>query len=159
MILVLLQNAWSKKPRTNWKREMWLRALAQSRTGRRLFKALSDLPEHEIYFENTTRAVGTSAGSKPRIDYDHVREVLQKHTWDFVIACGKQAEQAAREEWDGKMLVIPHPAYRVATNALFASAGLAINRFRQTGSFYQDMGRIALRQRRGSIEVEHLIIV
>jgi hypothetical protein len=62
---------------------------------------------------------------------------------EVVIACGRQAEQALQVLWEGPLLVVPHPAARILTNAAYARAKAL---FTPTYT-----GRYALRQRRGTI--------
>lgn len=114
--LVLLQNAWSPfYAGQEWPRESWLRALQQSRSGKRLAQMFVDTDA--IWFDNTTPKCGDSPDSVLPIDKDHVLKLLLKGP-KVVIACGKQAAKAS-QRWMGFRILIPHPASRLVTNHLF----------------------------------------
>lgn len=105
---------------------------------------------------------------KPPADLAHMRTALLEHSGGFrldsglniwadsfpasagvVVACGKQAERALAECWDGPLLVVPHPAARVLTDALYCRGyellrcGLA--------------GKVTLRQERGRISEQVIV--
>jgi hypothetical protein len=152
LALVLLQNAWSTyyqwvdsgwpvparlDPDRVWRRGAWLAAFHHSRSGRRWRTILEPaLPDIRFHFDNTTpRVAGESAGAHPP-DRDYVGALLAGgghlgRAPDLVVACGKQAARAAQSAWGGQLLVLPHPAHRVLTDALMYQARLAL----ETGDF------------------------
>ncbi len=130
-----------------------------------------------VRFENTTPDVAAKSSGKLPADPVHITRALCHSRWPgnlsphpfrdvgedhecwfvrqvdwlnsgAVVACGKQAEAALGRIWPGPLLVVPHPASRVLTDALYRrgyeilSAGLT--------------ERIALRQGRGEI-IEELL--
>jgi len=122
--LLFLQHAWSSLyAGRHWPRRSWLRALKRSRSGRRLGRLIADLDDgladpYEIC-HNTTSLVGETPASKLPADPIHIRSLLARYKPGAVIACGRQAEAALCELWDGPLLVVPHPAARRLTDALF----------------------------------------
>ena len=64
------------------------------------------------------------------------------------VASGGRVERALLNAWDGPLLAIPHPASRVLTTGLLVQTRLCL----AEGVW----GRHALRQRRGSVELETL---
>lgn len=115
-IVVFLQNAWSPVyAGRRWPRESWLRALARSRTGKRLIYLVDDLS----VCENTTPVVGEKPGSIVAPDNGHILSVLAERAPDVVVTCGRQAEKALGWIWSGPMLAIPHPAVHGISNNLY----------------------------------------
>lgn len=115
--LIFLQNAWSPiYAGGHWPRKSWLRALARSRSGQRLRLIVGD--EFDVV-ENTTPIVGETPDSVIAPDYDYVREIIKKREPEIIIACGKQAEEVLLEVWDGRLIVVPHPAYRLLKNEVY----------------------------------------
>ena len=148
-LVVFLQNAWSPLyAGGEWPRRSWLRALARSRSGRRLQLLLGDRYDLE-QCENTTPLVGASASSIVPPQPAHIVEVLERRAPAVVVACGKQAEAAIAPLWPGALLVVPHPAARVLTDALYLRGAELL-----AGEL--DGRRLALRQRRGNVELEDL---
>jgi hypothetical protein len=148
--LGILQNAWSPvHAGGNWNRESWLRALAESPTGRRL-KILEELtPSVSWWWDNTTPLVGASAASVIPADPAHVRRLLKDLVPEVVVTFGKQAERVVREVgWDGPWFVLPHPAYRVVTDSLFAVTAGVIEAGTRSG-------RTEIRQGKGSVQIIH----
>lgn len=139
--ILFLQNAWSPvyAGRT-WPRDSWLVALKRSRSGQRLRVLIDDF---EIC-ENTTPIVGGTPDSVIPADENHIREILKRREPQVIIACGKQAEIALSNIWNGSLLAVPHPSHRLLTNELYSQARLLL------ASDY--IGRIALRQMRGCVE-------
>lgn len=122
--VIFLQNAWSPRYAGGvWPRAWWVAALSRSRSGQRLSFMIGDAFDR---CENTTPIVGATPGSIVPPDFDHIRQVLSERDPRLVITCGKQAEEALTQVWGGSMLILPHPAYRVVTNALFIRAGQLI---------------------------------
>lgn len=140
-VVVFLQNAWSPfYAGGKWPRASWLAALAGSRSGRRLRLLIPD-PDR---CENTTPIVGATPGSKVPPDPEHITNVLERRRPRVVVACGRQAEAALVRLWEGPLLVVPHPAARVLTDALYRQARRMLDAGLEE--------RIALRQRRGHVE-------
>lgn len=140
-IVVFLQNAWSEFYAGHiWPRPSWLRALTRSVTGKRLMKMIDNLD----LCEETTPEVAPTASGKLPPDEAHIRAVLARRQPMLVVACGKQAEEALSRIWTGPLLVVPHPAARNLTNALYLEARALIE-----SGFAE---RAALRQGRGKVE-------
>lgn len=130
-----------------------------------------------VRFENTTPEVAVESSGKLPPDPAHITRALSASRWPgnlsphpfrdvgedhecwhirqvdwlnsgAVVACGKQAEAALRKIWPGPLLVVPHPASRVLTDALY----------RRGYELLSDglTERIALRQGRGEILEEVL---
>lgn len=143
-LLVLLQNAWARRPMEHWDHDWWLDALRNCRTGGRLCRVVGE-DWVGIEFDNTTPKVGVGSNSKLPPDDAHVLALLDRVRPNVVLACGDQAEKTAQRLWGGNLLCIPHPAMRVLTNALLDKA-------RET--LYGPVpfaGRVALRQGKGFI--------
>ncbi len=139
--LVLLQNAWSPLYAGDiWPRDSWLKALHRSRSGQRLSVAFPD-PE-AVWYDNTTPQVAEEPNGVMAPDLDHVRALLTQEP-PFVVACGKQASAVARALWPGRLLVTPHPAYRLVTDELFRRLALEIAR--------NTFGRMEFFQLRGAV--------
>lgn len=124
MIVAFLQNAWSPfYAGGTWPREHWLRALHRSRSGQRL-AVLTKAAGLEIWFDNTTPIVGTEPSSIVEPDPKHIQDVIASTEATSIIAMGKQAAEAVRPFLGPRaMLIVPHPAYRCLTNALYEKAG------------------------------------
>jgi len=152
-IVGFLQNPWTIKEYegvnfgkpTGRARQGWLYNLSWCASGKRL-KRFSDL---DIHWENASW-VGTAVAGKAPPDREHILDVLACEKPDVVLVCGKQAESAVVELWDGALLVIPHPTSRTLTNKLLDEAEELL-RFTML-----DTDRIALRQRKGYVEEEYL---
>lgn len=143
--LVFLQNAWSSTyANREWPRESWLRALARSRSGQRLRIMINDLES----CQNTTPCCGATVSSKLEPDHDHIKMLLAYTHPKAVVACGAQAEKALVELWPGPLLVVPHPAHRLLTNALYRRARTLLTNGLTS--------RLALRQLRGDFKLERL---
>lgn len=144
-MIVFLQNAWSPVyAGTVWPRPSWLRALARSRSGRRLRLMIDDFK----VVHNVAPICGKKPSSVTEVNQGHVRRVLEAHKPEVVVACGTHAELACRLWWHGPLLCVPHPAHRVLTNALYAHA----RRLLDEGFAL----RYALRQERDGVHVEVL---
>jgi len=148
-VVAFLQNAWSPHyAGREWPRPSWLRALERSRSGKRL--ARLKLP-WEAY-HNMTAEVGATPDSVKYADPYHVRRVLAARGPGLVLALGGLPEACLRFEWEGPLLVLPHPASRTLTNALLdRAAGMVM-----AGVETWTHDRLALRQRRGHSELEVL---
>jgi hypothetical protein len=143
-IVIFLQNAWSGiYAGGTWPRPSWLRALERSRSGQRLKILVDDLS----ICENTTPLVGATADSVVPPDREHICAVLAARKPDIVVACGRQAELALLDIWNGSLLAIPHPAHRLVTNALYQQARSMLTKLNT---------RVALRQRNGHVITEQL---
>lgn len=149
-VVCFLQNAWSPLyAGREWPRESWLRALRDSRSGKRLRLLI----QNPGWCHNTTPVVGSTPSSKPPADLKHVEFVLRDRKPEIVIACGKQAHEALRVvlrrlEWtEIGLIVVPHPAARVLTDKLYHEAAEELARQREG-----ERRKIEFKQRRGSVE-------
>jgi hypothetical protein len=153
-VVGFLQNAWSPVyAGGTWPRPSWLRALELSRSGQRL-RVLEQAarggvgPALDFWWDNTTPLVGAEPSSVLPPDLVHMGLVLVEQCPDTVLLFGRLAADAfASISWKSPppaIIVVPHPAYRVVTNALYERAGELVARgFR---------GYIRLRQGRGVVE-------
>jgi hypothetical protein len=122
-VVAFLQNAWSSEMAgRHWPREDWLSALHASRSGQRI-RTVESLAKLAVWWDNTTPEVGDNPDSVLPPDRDHITRVLVEQRPTAVLAMGKQAAAVVAELWDGPLLVVPHPTYRVVTNRLYAAAG------------------------------------
>jgi hypothetical protein len=121
MIVCLLQNPWSPHYEgRKWPRQSWLKALWASRSGQRLRRLFPD--PTQVWFDNTNPiATGTPSGVLPP-DLDHVKRMLKRQKPTVVVACGRIAEYVSMGMWDGRLMLVPHPAYRLLTNKLIDTA-------------------------------------
>lgn len=144
-LVVFLQNAWSPVYAGGmWERTSWLRALQRSRSGLRLRLLIDDFD----LCENTTPMVGASPDSVIPPDEAHILAILERRSPRVVVACGKQAEDALSRLWDGALLALPHPAYRVLTDSVYREARSMLQ-----ADF---SSRLALRQLRDGVSREAL---
>lgn len=144
-MIIFLQNAWSPVyAGTIWPRRSWLRALASSPSGRRLKLLTDDLS----VVHNVSPICGLGPSSVMTPDEKHVTAILEICTPRVVVACGTHAERTLVALWKGPLLALPHPAYRVLTNALYEYARKLI----EPG--FND--RLRVRQLRNSLHVEPL---
>lgn len=126
-VLVVLQNAYDKGSLGGgWSRARWVKEFSTSRSGCRLSVMLGDNLKWCRY-ANTTPAVGRGPDSVLPPSPAHIRRVLKRVEPLVVVACGRQAEAVCSAEWPGDLLVIPHPTFRVLTDALLAEAGRLLN--------------------------------
>ncbi len=145
LVQVFLQNAWSPfYAGGTWPRSSWLKALAASRSGQRLRTLTAGVA---VRYDNTTEQVAAVSSGRMPPDLAHVTEMLKREP-AVVVACGKQAEEVLRKLWAGPLLVVPHPAARVLTDALYARG----NELLRAGFD----GRVALRQGRGEVREEDI---
>ena len=146
-IVGFLQNPWTGRRwqghnlgrPTGAERRHWLFNLSQCASGKRLRR----FAEFGIYYENASW-VGTSVSGKADADVAHILHVLNTQEPDVVIAFGKEAEKALVVLWSGPLMVLPHPASRTLTNALYDRASSLLR-----SGFVR---RAALRQRKGYVE-------
>jgi hypothetical protein len=139
---VFLQNAWSRTyAGRRWPRTAWLRALQGARSGQRLRLLIDDF----AVCYNTTLDVGPTPESRLPPSPDYIRAILRRCRPEVVVACGRQAEAALVELFDGPLLAVPHPASRVLTDDLYRRARALL-----TPAY---SGRYALRQRRGYVDI------
>lgn len=145
IVIIFLQNPWSPVyAGTVWPRRSWLRALARSRSGRRLKLITDDLG----VVHNVAPLCAAKASGITPVDPQHVEAIIESYAPDAVVACGRIAEAALVALWAGPLLCIPHPAHRVVTNELYEFASKIL-----AGGL---LDRLALRQRRGGIELQKL---
>lgn len=129
--LIVLQNAWRPKGRGKWAYDSWITALERSRAGQRLRTMLDWICDRGMpwasattfYLTNSTPEIGDNPDSKLPPDLGHLREEIQIYKPDVIVPCGTQACKAVLEIWEGSVLCVPHPAYRLLTNRLYARAG------------------------------------
>lgn len=115
-VVVFLQNAWSPLyAGSKWPRKSWLRALARSRSGQRIRLMIDDYD----LCENTTAEVAATPDGVCQPDCEHIADVIERRKPSLVICCGKQARTALELVWSGKMIAVPHPAYRLLTNEVY----------------------------------------
>jgi hypothetical protein len=128
-VVGFLQNAWSGLyAGDTWPRESWLRALAQSQSGRRL-RFLSNLcPDIDFWWDNVTEIVGATPDSVVPASKFHIRSVLKEQKPELVIAFGIHATKALLPFKEYPLLCLPHPASRTLTNKLYKRAAYFINR-------------------------------
>ncbi len=150
-VVVFLQNAWSALyAGDRWPRDSWLKALQRSRSGQRLEVleasyeiAAGDSKDSEFWYDNTTPIVGGSPDSVVPADHRHIREVIKSIGPRAVVACGRLAHAAVRPLWTGPLLLVPHPAHRVLTNALYRQAGeILAGKFDGVIELKQEKGRV-----------------
>lgn len=182
ILLVVLQNAYDKgRLKRGYNPSSWRKEFERSRTGERLREALPDRFQWQskgpsryawdIRYTNASPVLGKGPDSKPRPNLAHLRRRLKAVGPTVVLACGKMAEGAILQIWDGPLIVIPHPASRVLTEELTERAKKmleAIGVFISHPNLRKgwvgdnalvaeaDIPRFALRQRRGFSEVEAL---
>lgn len=142
--VVFLQNSWSPVyAGRHWPRESWLRALERSRSGKKLKIMIGD---DLSVVHNTTLEVGPTASSICKPDLQHMSAVLFTERPKLVIACGRQAEKAVSEVWDGSLIVVPHPACRWLRDEFYERVRKLINLF---GSRYFNHVRVRCWQEKG----------
>lgn len=146
-LVVLLQNAWSTLWTEDWHRPSWLRALRACHTGKRLNRLLGH-DWSDIHVDNTTSKVGDDPSSKLPPEPEYVLRMLAEHDPQAVVACGEQARDVAVQLWRGKILAIPHPAYKMLTNKLLDEG----NRLLRT----MDFDRLHLKQCKGRFDKDAL---
>ena len=162
-IVVFLQNAWSPHyAGRTWPRRFWLEALWNSRSGERLrtMMARYSFTGAEWWFDNTTPIVGDNPNSRVPADPRHIRRVLGRRPWDAVVVCGTQARDAAvpLAHAQPAILIVPHPAYRVLSNDLYAKVGDTLSMMNR--DFVPVERVMTFSQRRGRVETtpERLLI-
>jgi len=128
-IIILLQNAWSPLYYGDqWPRELWLKALEKSRSGKRL-RIIRDLVEAagiDIWFDNTTPVVGDTPSSVVPPDFEHMESMIRLIQPSIVVACGVLALNAIKQVYEGPILAVPHPACRNFSNLLYVKASKMI---------------------------------
>jgi hypothetical protein len=154
-VVGFLQNAWSKEYAGGcWPRELWLTALMRSRSGQRLRTLIERCPEIVFYWDNTTPVVGATPGSIVPPSKHHIQETLWIENPDAVVTFGKQAAVAI---WPlvrdlRPLLILPHPAYRLVTNALYRRAGHLLSKgFDGTVVLTQRPGRVVADFTKGTV--------
>jgi hypothetical protein len=165
-ILVVLQNPYAKGSLSQgWNPSRWRKEFESSRSGQRLRDAF---PYYcDLFYTNANPKLGDSPDSKLEADPKHLKRSVRRTNPDLIITCGKVAEAAILNIWDGPLIAIPHPAHRLLTNRLLDECKECIAAWRLyrrsptirgLGTFYQPMmtmtPRIALRQGRGRINMD-----
>src|SRR5690606_20853234 len=141
-ILVVLQNAYNVGAlKYGFNSATWLSELKSTLSYSKIIRAIPDA--FEVRWTNACRGVGEGPSSKLEPCPSKIRKRAVEHRVDAVLACGRIAERAAVEAWEGPLLAIPHPACRVLTNGL-----LDVSR----SLLEAGHGRVALRQRQGFID-------
>jgi len=168
-ILVVLQNAYDRGSLSaGFNPKRWLNEFEHSRTGHRLLYGALESRftfRWDLRYTNASPKLGHGSSSKHQPDRRHLRRRLRDVAPDLVLACGQLAEAATSELWSGPLVAIPHPASRVLTNELLKYCSHCLGWWsllrdgpNMTGvpSAFEIMRaktpRIALRQRRGSVE-------
>jgi hypothetical protein len=148
--VVFLQNAWGTPGRMDdqFDRASWFWGLAGSRSGQRLVRLLGHGSWEDCW--NTTPVVTRTPDGQAPAEVAYMRRILLRLEPGVVVACGLQAERAVLGLWRGPLLVVPHPTCRVLTNALYERGRVLLE------SGLTD--RLALRQKRGRVEVERLAV-
>lgn len=145
-ILIVLQNAYDVgRLSEGFNSAAWLSELRGSLSYSKVIRVIPD--GFEVRWTNACRGVGIGVNSRLEAYPQKIRKRAVEHRVDAILACGRVAEQASLEAWDGPLLAIPHPACRVLTNGLL-DVGRAI--------LEAGHGRIAIRQRRGFLDFEPL---
>jgi len=117
--VVLLQCAWSPQyAGGRWPRRSWLRTLqtSQGKTARAMRRLFPD--DAHVWYDNATPQVAATSGGHFPFDPRHVRRVFSTAQPAFALACGLEAERACLAHWPGRLLVMPHPAWRCMSNYL-----------------------------------------
>ena len=172
-ILVVLQNAYDRgRLATSWNPTIWKRELLASRTGTRLRVVFSEPAELEgLHFCNAAPGLGKGPSEARTGSPSHVRQAIRRVKPDYILACGRVAEETTLQVWEGHLLTIPHPTYRPLTNDLLQLARKILvhkviweehSTWRRRATFpdlFEHLDgtlRLALRQRRGHTEIEGL---
>jgi len=167
-ILICLQNAYAKGSLIRgWHPSRWWQEFLTSRSGKRLQLILPE--DVKVHYCNVAPGIGESVATVLEASYSHVKKALNRTQPDYVIACGKLAEPVLIQIWKGNLLCIPHPASRVLTNQLLLKTKELLtcliaydfyDLLNENCYPYQEylpyVIRLALRQRRGSVEIEEL---
>lgn len=145
-VVCFLQNAWSPVYAGGlWPRRSWLKALHRSRTGQRIRVLIRACPAIDFHWDNTTPIVGETPDSVIEPDLAHIRRVIRSQVPEYVVGLGSQAGKVLREVVQGPLLLLPHPTYRVVTNALYERAGNILNEgFAGVVQLHQKKGSVAL---------------
>ncbi len=171
-LLIVLQNPYDKDGlERGWNATTWAAAYRSSRTGQRLARALPHAGGWKLHHTNANPRIGQGPDAKLPADLPHLRRVLKRVRPDFVLSCGKEAEKAAVSVWDGPLLAIPHPAFRLLTNDLLHTCC----RMLESWGIFESMPhlrkrswpspiwrvavrrpRLAMRQERGNIRYDEL---
>lgn len=117
--VIFLQNAWSPfYAGARWPRSSWLRALARSKSGKKLSLITDDLN----VCDNLTPIVGPEASSIVPPDPAHIVSVISRRKPRVIIGCGLVAERVLTDLWDGSLMILPHPACRWLPDELYLKA-------------------------------------
>ncbi len=148
--LLVLQNAWSKTyAGREWPRESWIRALGRSRSGQRLRVLTAAAKDWEFVPCNTTPEVAPTPNGILDANEEHLLEWLNSEEWDAVLGCGLRAAGILPRLWPvGRLILLPHPACRIVTNALLRKVAKLLNT--------EWHNRIRVVQKRGRAEVRDL---
>lgn len=115
-LVIFLQNSWSPYyAGSTWPRKSWLRALAASKSGKKLRLITSNLD----VCDNLTPIVGDRASSIVPPDTAYIVKVLARRKPSVVVGCGLVAEKVLPEIWDKHLLILPHPACRWLPDQLY----------------------------------------
>jgi hypothetical protein len=174
-LLIVLQNPWRKgRLRGGWSPGAWRREFLSSRSGVRLRSVLPEqghAQQWDVHYANACPTLAKDADGAFEPCLPHLRRALKRVQPDVVMACGALAEQACAAAWDGPLVCVPHPAYRLVTTALYEAAREIVVNW----GIFEEMPawragfqknplaaaatarpRLALRQRRGRYEVVEL---
>jgi len=126
--VAFLQNAWSPMyAGETWPRRSWLAALHACRSGQRLKKLTDKMINIDIWYDNTTPIVGANPSSVVKPDKQHIEKIILEQKPELIILFGRQAKEAVLYMWSGPTLILPHPACRTLTNALYEQAANLFN--------------------------------
>ena len=131
-ILVFLQNAYDKGTLAKgWNPTRWRQEFKRSRSGKRLEVLLGYVGINTCRFANIAPGVGNGADSALVPSRRHVRRAIKRVDPKLIIACGDRARETltdewGAEEWEGDLVCVPHPTYRLLTNELLEEANKLI---------------------------------
>lgn len=125
-VLVLLQNAYTKGSlKQGWNYQRWFNEFSTSRSGQRIstvFEGQLKAPK----YTNCTTKMGDNPDSLLVPMPSHVKSAISRVKPKILLACGAIAEDVAQQVWQGDLIVMPHPAFRVLTNSLLVAVREAI---------------------------------
>ncbi len=130
-ILCILQNTWAEHPERvhallaknpDRRHEVVARLLFASGclTGRRILTVFGELLKlHDFTFENASTVITGDSGGRPPYNVEHVRQTINRHRPDVILAFGCSAKEALKDMRNAKKAVpLPpvvecvHPAIR-----------------------------------------------
>jgi hypothetical protein len=82
-------------------------------SGKRLERAFGELCD-SIVWEEASPEIGGQSSALFRADHAHIQQAIEQHKPDIILAFGKEASEAIKKLWSGKVVYCPHPASRFA---------------------------------------------